>query len=120
LQAGIANRFGFSPATESGRTAETQPPARYLNGEDHVKRPRKESSTRVDVSPKAAVIVGMAAPLIAVLQSPALAATGPIQRTDAIGGPMLDPPTMIATGAAIATIGAYRLMKLRGRKSSNE
>ena len=70
---------------------------------------------------KAAVVAGamLSAPLIAVLHHPALA-IGQSSEEGGIGGPMLDPPTMIAAGAAIASIGAYRLMKLRGRKPPAE
>jgi hypothetical protein len=83
---------------------------------------RKNTKPPAGVSSRAALITGaLAAPLIAVLNSQAFAATGPINHGDAgVGGPMLDPPSMIAAGTAIATIGAYRLMKLRGRKPTDE
>jgi len=86
-----------------------------------MKTPRRRTKpTPAKTSSKAAVIrgaLGFSAPLIAVLHSPALAANQGATRVLVGGqGPMLDPPALIAAGTAIAGIGAYRLMRMRGRK----
>lgn len=88
--------------------------------------PRRKSteSTPADGPSMASIVkgaLGLSAPLIAVLQSPALAAQDGTNRILIGGqGPMLDPPGLIAAGTAITTIAAYRLMKQRGRKPPDE
>jgi hypothetical protein len=55
-----------------------------------------------------------------VLCSEALASPNPPANNISVGGPMFDPPGLLAAGSAIASIGAYRLMKLRARKRQDE
>ena len=83
-----------------------------------------EESTREasQTASKVTRALALAAPVIAVLQSPAFAApkaNAVVHGTAAnipINALALDPPSLVAAGTAIATIGAYQLMRARGRK----
>jgi hypothetical protein len=85
--------------------------------------PTKSTTPAPEHTPSVTPIVAsVLTPLIAVLSSPALASGPSGQPSVTVGGqgPMLDPPALIAAGTAIASIGAYRLMRMRGRKPSDE
>ena len=74
-------------------------------------RVRGKSSTMLGV-------IASAAPLIAVFHSPALAATGPASNTTSVITAM-DPASLVTATTAIASLGAYQLMKARARKRTD-
>ena len=84
-------------------------------------RTPKSVTRRSSVRDRATRIAAIAAPGIIAIQSAALA--GPDQvasptATQIFAVPLLGPAELAAAGAAVATLGAYRLMK--SRKSRGE
>ncbi len=90
-----------------------------------MKKPPKKSAKPEATTPAASIVsraLAYAAPGIAVLNSPAFAAPPATSPVDGSAAPItaLDPPSIIAATTAIATLGAYRLMKSRKGKKTQK